>query len=84
MVVRGIRKLIEWSYSISSGDDGGKSFITTAKIPVEGIILYHQVVFGLDGLLPEEAAHFVPTLLDDVVTCQTAQFFSIGGGWAFG
>lgn len=32
---------------------------------------------------PEEAAHFVATLIDGVGTFQTAQFFSIGGGWAF-
>ena len=32
---------------------------------------------------PEEAAHFVATLIDGVGTFQTGQFFSIGGGWAF-
>jgi len=32
---------------------------------------------------PEEAAHFVATLIDGVGTFQTAQFFSIDGGWAF-
>ncbi len=32
---------------------------------------------------PEEAAHFVATLIDGKGTFQTAQFFSIGGGWAF-
>lgn len=32
---------------------------------------------------PEEAAHFVATLIDGVGTFQTVQFFSIGGGWAF-
>ncbi len=32
---------------------------------------------------PEEAAHFVATLIDGVGTFQTGQFFSIDGGWAF-
>ena len=32
---------------------------------------------------PEEAAHFVATLIDGVGTYQTGQFFSMDGGWAF-
>ncbi len=32
---------------------------------------------------PEEAAHFVATLIDGKGTFQTSQFFSIDGGWAF-
>ena len=32
---------------------------------------------------PEEAAHFVATLIDGTGTFQTSQFFSIDGGWAF-
>ena len=32
---------------------------------------------------PEDAAHFVATLIDGKATGQTAQFFSIDGGWAF-
>jgi NAD(P)-dependent dehydrogenase (short-subunit alcohol dehydrogenase family) len=32
---------------------------------------------------PEEAAHFVATLIDGVGTFQTAQFFPIDGGWSF-
>jgi len=32
---------------------------------------------------PEEAAHFVSTLIDGKGTFQTAQFFTIDGGWAF-
>jgi NAD(P)-dependent dehydrogenase (short-subunit alcohol dehydrogenase family) len=32
---------------------------------------------------PEEAAHFVATLIDGVGTFQTGQFFAIDGGWAF-
>ena len=30
---------------------------------------------------PEEAAHFVATLIDGVGTFQTADFFPIDGGW---
>ncbi len=32
---------------------------------------------------PEQAAHFVATLIDGVGTGQTGQFFSIDNGWAF-
>ena len=32
---------------------------------------------------PEEAAHFVATLIDGVGTFQTGQFFALDGGWAF-
>ena len=32
---------------------------------------------------PEEAAHFVATLIDGKGTFQTSQFFAIDGGWAF-
>jgi NAD(P)-dependent dehydrogenase (short-subunit alcohol dehydrogenase family) len=32
---------------------------------------------------PEDAAHLVATLIDGKATGQTAQFFSIDGGWAF-
>lgn len=32
---------------------------------------------------PEEAAHFVATLIDGKGTFQTGQFFAIDGGWAF-
>jgi NAD(P)-dependent dehydrogenase (short-subunit alcohol dehydrogenase family) len=32
---------------------------------------------------PEEAAHFVATLIDGVGTFQTSQFFAIDGGWCF-
>ncbi len=32
---------------------------------------------------PEEAAHFVATLIDGKGTFQTAQFFPIDGGWSF-
>ena len=32
---------------------------------------------------PEEAAHFVSTLIDGKGTFQTAQFFTIDGGWAY-
>ena len=32
---------------------------------------------------PEQAAHFVATLIDGVGTSQTGQFFSIDNGWAF-
>ena len=32
---------------------------------------------------PEEAAHFVATLIDGKGTFQTSQFFPIDGGWAF-
>lgn len=32
---------------------------------------------------PEQAAHFVATLIDGVGTGQTAQFFAIDNGWAF-
>ncbi|MFW2372055.1 MAG: SDR family NAD(P)-dependent oxidoreductase [Gammaproteobacteria bacterium] len=32
---------------------------------------------------PEQAAHFVATLIDGVGTAQTGQFFSIDNGWAF-
>jgi len=32
---------------------------------------------------PEEAAHFVSTLIDGKGTFQTAQFFAIDGGWSF-
>lgn len=32
---------------------------------------------------PEEAAHFVATLIDGKGTFQTAQFFTIDGGWSF-
>ena len=32
---------------------------------------------------PEEAAHFVATLIDGEGTFQTAQFFPIDGGWSF-
>ncbi len=32
---------------------------------------------------PEEAAHFIATLIDGLGTFQTGQFFPIGGGWAF-
>ncbi len=33
--------------------------------------------------LPEEAAHFVATLIDGKGTFQTSQFFAIDGGWSF-
>jgi 3-oxoacyl-[acyl-carrier protein] reductase len=32
---------------------------------------------------PEEAAHFVASLIDGVGTFQTGQFFAIDGGWSF-
>ncbi len=32
---------------------------------------------------PEQAAHFVATLIDGVGTSQTAQFFAIDAGWSF-
>jgi NAD(P)-dependent dehydrogenase (short-subunit alcohol dehydrogenase family) len=32
---------------------------------------------------PEEAAHFVATLIDGKGTFQTSQFFAIDGGWSF-
>jgi NAD(P)-dependent dehydrogenase (short-subunit alcohol dehydrogenase family) len=32
---------------------------------------------------PEEAAHFVATLIDGTGTYQTGQFFSMDGGWGF-
>ena len=32
---------------------------------------------------PEQAAHFVATLIDGVGTAQTGQFFAIDSGWAF-
>lgn len=32
---------------------------------------------------PEDAAHFVASLIDGKSNAQTAQFFSIDGGWAF-
>ena len=32
---------------------------------------------------PEDAAHFVASLIDGKAMGQTAQFFSIDGGWAF-
>ena len=32
---------------------------------------------------PEDAAHFVASLIDGKARGQTAQFFSIDGGWAF-
>ena len=32
---------------------------------------------------PEEAAHFVATLIDGKGTFQTEQFFAIDGRWAF-
>jgi NAD(P)-dependent dehydrogenase (short-subunit alcohol dehydrogenase family) len=32
---------------------------------------------------PEEAAHFVATLIDGAGTGQTGQFFAIDNGWAF-
>jgi glucose 1-dehydrogenase len=32
---------------------------------------------------PEDAAHFVATLIDGKATAQTAQFFAIDGGWSF-
>jgi NAD(P)-dependent dehydrogenase (short-subunit alcohol dehydrogenase family) len=32
---------------------------------------------------PEEAAHFVASLIDGKNAFQTSQFFAIDGGWAF-
>jgi NAD(P)-dependent dehydrogenase (short-subunit alcohol dehydrogenase family) len=31
---------------------------------------------------PEEAAHFVASLIDGKATYQTAQYFAIDGGWS--